>query len=221
MAKIETKEKAINFRKKGMSYSQIKELTGVSKSTLSLWLQKYPLSKERISELRDNNPIRIEKFRNTMSLKKNVKLNSALKTAKEKLGKFSERDLLIAGIFLYFGEGSKTTKNTTALTNTNPVILKYFIKWLELHNVDRKKIKIKLHLYKDMDSIKIIKFWCNELKISQNQIRGPYIKNSKQSDITYKNSFGYGTCTIIFENSELCNLTMAYLKYSANLLNKY
>ncbi|MCX6713082.1 MAG: helix-turn-helix domain containing protein, partial [Candidatus Vogelbacteria bacterium] len=66
MARILVKQKAVKLRLEGKSYSEIKNLLGISKSTLSGWLEDYPLSKERIKELRDWNPRRIENFRNTM-----------------------------------------------------------------------------------------------------------------------------------------------------------
>ena len=69
------KEKVLAMRLKGMSYSQIKSEIKVSKSTLSLWLQKYPLSEKRIRELRDWNPQRIEKCRITKENKRNLFAN--------------------------------------------------------------------------------------------------------------------------------------------------
>ena len=55
MAKLQKREMALQLRKLGKSYSDIKASIGVSKSTLSLWLREYPLPPERIKELRDNN----------------------------------------------------------------------------------------------------------------------------------------------------------------------
>jgi transposase len=63
--KSDLKYKAIKMRQGGMSYTQIKNVVNVSKGTLSVWLKDYPLSDERLKELRDNSPIRIEKYRNT------------------------------------------------------------------------------------------------------------------------------------------------------------
>ena len=79
MARKEDKQKALIMRKGGMSYSQIKEKLGVNKSTLSGWLQNLPLSKKRIRELRDNNPVRIERYRNTMRAKKEDRLKEVYK----------------------------------------------------------------------------------------------------------------------------------------------
>ena len=105
MAKKILKEKAFELRKEGMSYSEIKNRLSISKSTLSLWLRDLPLSDQRISELRDNNPKRIERYRNTMNQKREEKILQSYEQAKHKLGKILKRDLFVGGIFLYMGEG--------------------------------------------------------------------------------------------------------------------
>ena len=69
MARFKDREKALLLRKQGMSYSQIKKILKVSKSTLSLWLRNYPLLKERIRELQKSEAV-IEKIRNTKRKKK-------------------------------------------------------------------------------------------------------------------------------------------------------
>lgn len=47
------REKVIKLRiENNLSYSAIRKRLGVPKSTLSGWLNSYPLSKERIKELR-------------------------------------------------------------------------------------------------------------------------------------------------------------------------
>ena len=51
MARFKDHEKALALRKQEISYSQIKKILGVSKSTLSDWLHKFPLSEEKIREL--------------------------------------------------------------------------------------------------------------------------------------------------------------------------
>lgn len=213
MAKNDLKQKAIELRKSGASYSEIKKKVNVSKSSLSLWLKNMPLSKERISQLRDKNPQRIERYRNTMLEKRNKKMKIVLNEVSLKIKKISKRDLLIGGIFLYMGEGSKTTKGTTALTNTNPKILKLFIDWLYLHEVPKDKIKIQLHLYEDMDIEKQILFWVKTLGISKKQFRKPHIKSTNSNSLSYKNQQGQGTCTVLYENVKMYETTMMYIKH--------
>jgi transposase-like protein len=120
MARKKDKEKAIILRKRGLSYSDIKREMGINKSTLSGWLRDMPLSEERIKELRANNPVRIERYRNTMKNKRDFRLNNVFKKVSLDIGKLTEREVFIAGLFLYWAEGGKTKSYTTVLTNTNP-----------------------------------------------------------------------------------------------------
>src|SRR3989344_2007289 len=101
MARKEDKQKALAMRKEGMSYSQIKEKLGTSKSTLSGWLYNMPLSKKRIRELQADNPIRIEKYRNTMKAKKDARLKEVYRKVSKDIGILSKRDLFLTGLFLY------------------------------------------------------------------------------------------------------------------------
>ena len=220
MARKIDKQKAITMRKKGMSYSQIKDKIKVSKSTLSGWLSGMPLSEKRIRELRDFSPQRIERYRNTMRSKKEARLNEVYKKVSKDVGSLSERDLFLAGLFLYWGEGTKRSNYSVVLTNTNPAMLKLFIKWLELFNVKRKDLKIKLHLYSDMNIKKGLDFWSKELKIPLSQFRKTYVKKTSLKSITYKNGFGKGTCCAMFDNRDIWEYIMMGLRYLENVSEK-
>jgi len=219
MARKLDKQKALIMRRKGMSYSQIKDKLGISKSTLSGWLYNMPLSEKRIRELQADSPIRIERFRNTMRAKREARLEKVFQKVSKDIGVFSEREIFLLGLFLYWGEGTKMQKGSVVLTNTNPSMLKFFIKWLELFNVKRKNLKIKLHLYSDMNIKKSIGFWSKELKIPVSQFRKSYIKRTKLSSITYKNGFGKGTCCVMFDNRDLWEYIVMSLKYISRISN--
>src|SRR5690606_38787785 len=144
------------------SYSQIKDELGISKSTLSGWLAPYPLSKKRIRELRDINPKRIENYRNTMARKRQERFDLVYKKVGKDIGKLNKRELLLAGLFLYWGEGMKADRYSTVFTNTDSKMVIYFLRWLDIIKVDKKDITFSLHLYSDMDENKEIKYWLNQ-----------------------------------------------------------
>lgn len=220
MARKEDKQKAITMRKAGMSYSQIKDKLDISKSTLSSWLYNMPLSVKRIRELQADSPIRIEKYRNTMRAKREARLEEVYKKVAKDVGNFSKRDLFLAGLFLYWGEGTKAQRTSVTLTNTNPAMLKFFIKWLELFDVKREDMKVKLHLYSDMNIKRSLDFWSKELKIPVNQFRKPYIKKTQLKSITYNNGFGEGTCCVTVDNRDLWEYIIMGMKYISKFSNK-
>ncbi len=210
---FEQKNKAVRMRLKGMSYSQIKNRLRVSKSTLSAWLAPYPLSPEKIRELRDFNPQRIENYRNTMARKRQDKLNLSLERAKEDIGSISKRDLFILGFALYWAEGAKTKRSSLYFANTDPSMLKVYLKWLQNLGVPKKKVRLKLHIYRDMKEKEVIDFWSKTLGVRSDQFRKTYVKRSRLVDLTYKNGFGHGTCNIMFENSERISYVLMGIKH--------
>lgn len=210
--RIADKQKAIKLRAEGYSYSQIKQNLKVSKSTLSAWLKDRPLTPERIRELKYDEK-RIEKYRETCRKRREKILNGVYEEEKKKIFPLLKRDLFIAGLFLYWGEGGKTKPAELILSNTNPAILKFFIYWVEtICGIKRKKIKIKLHLYKDMDINKEINFWSKILNIKKSRFTKPYIKNSTKSSLTYKTGFGHGTCNVRIANAILCKKVLMGIK---------
>jgi hypothetical protein len=209
MTRILEKQKAIELRRAGYSYSQIKKELNLSKSTLSGWLVNYPLSDERIRELRNWNYERIEKCRNTKARKKKKRLEEVFTAVSKDIGHLCQRDMYIAGFFLYWGEGGKTRTSTVCLTNSNPSVLTFFISWLILLGVDTSKLKIRLQIYADMDQEKIVEYWSTTLNIPISQFNKPQIKKSHQANLTYRNCLGKGTCTVAYHNRALGEIALS------------
>ena len=145
MAKRKEKEKAIQLRKLGKSYREIRSLLPVSKASLSLWLRDYPLSAGKMRELRDFNVKRIEHYQETRRRQRDIKLAEIYKTEKARILPLSQNgSFLSAGLFLYWGEGSKSTlSNYVAFSNTDPAMIIFFIKWLEHFGCERNKLSFE------------------------------------------------------------------------------
>ncbi len=184
------------MRKQEMSYSQIKAKLGVSKGTLSLWLRDFPLSHERIQELRGSNEGRIEKYRTTRRLTREKRLKKVHNKELKSLFPLTKREQYIAGLFLYWGEGGKTQPFEISLGNTNPHLVKFFLFWATKHlRIPQSKVKARLQLYFDMDIEAETKYWSKALSLPIKNFRKPYIKPTTLRGLTFK-SFGHGTCDL-------------------------
>ncbi len=213
MARLKDREKAIKLRKQGKSYSEIKNKLDISKSTLSGWLQDYPLSKEDLVRLRDKNPIRIEKFRQTMAKKRKKRLGLVYEKMADDIGLLSKREIFIAGLFLYWAEGTKRARYTTALANTDPSMIIFFLRWLSILNVPKNKIGVRLQLYADMSIKDEVNWWSGKIGIAESYFKKPYIKKTKQNRITYKGGYGHGTCNIVVHDRDINECVMMGIKY--------
>jgi hypothetical protein len=218
MAKRELKARAIQMRMQEMSYSQIRAELGVSKGTLSGWLQDYPLSESRISELRGWSERRIERCRETKALKKENRLKSVYERVTNEIGRLSEREFFIAGLFLYWGEGSKTQNAMTAISNTDPAVLVFFIKWIQLLGAPKENLRVYVHLYADMNVEAEMRYWSDVLNLPRAAFRKPYIKKSNQIGLTYPQRFTHGTCNLLYGSRDTCEYVRAALKRIRHLV---
>lgn len=207
MARTYDRQKAIELRKQGKTYSEIRGKLIVSKSTLSDWLSKYPLTRKQMSLLvknkRNKRYIAIEKNRITKQKKREARLNKTFLEEREKWKLLTQKELELAGLFLYWGEGAKRINGPIALNNTDPKVLKFTLYWLIYGlKIPKEKIKVFVHLYNDMNIEEAVEFWSKELKIPKTQFAKPYIKASKRASLTHK-GFGHGTCGLVVSNIRL------------------
>ena len=213
MALREKKSEAIRMRKEGASYSQIKEKIKVSKSSLSLWLHDMPLPGKRLRELRDWNVVRIERFRDTMRRKREGRWAEVRKRAAKDIGTLNKKEMLIAGLFLYWGEGGKTKLASTSISNTDLAVIRFFMHWLGTLGVPKNRLRVHVHLYADMDTKAELKYWSKALGIPLTAFRKPYIKDSKRTGLSYKQKFTHGTCNLIYDNRDVSEYVLMAIDY--------
>jgi len=129
--------------------------------------------------------------------------------AQKLIGTLSDREIFLSGLFLYWAEGAKASPGAVHLTNTDPAMLCFFMRWFEKQGIHRSCMRIHLHLYADMDVKEKINFWSNVLQMPKSAFRKPYIKNSfHDKRRNYKGRFGHGTCNLIVYNRDLYELVM-------------
>ncbi|MES2668721.1 MAG: hypothetical protein V4644_03475 [Patescibacteria group bacterium] len=214
MAKRELYERAISMRKEGKSYSQIRDVLEVSKGSLSRWLKEYPLPHERINELRENSEKRIERCRETKARKRAARVGEIYTRISEDIGVLSDRELFLAGLFLYWAECTKGEPGRVCMTNTDPSMLFFFMRWLSAQGIEHSRLKVKLHLYSDMDIEAETAFWSKTLALGQEAFRKPYIKATVyDKPKNYRGRFGHGTCNVFLNDVLLYEKILAGIDY--------
>lgn len=224
MARRQDRKKVINLRKQGKTYSEIRRELNIPKSTLSDWLRNYPLNEEQLALLKKtikrNKDIAIEHCRLTKQKKREKRLSVFYKKERKKLIPLFRKELYIAGLFLYWGEGNKSLKGSLSLNNTDPKVVQFYLYWLlKVLMIPKEKIKIHLHFYNDMDKEEEMNFWSKKLTIPLKQFNKPYIKKSKRIDIDQK-GFGHGTCGVGVNNTRLKEKIMMGIEAIANFYSE-
>ena len=190
------KEKAIELRKNGKSYSEILEVVPVAKSTLSLWLGGVGLTvaqKQRLTEKRLSAVKRGGLAKNTQRLARTKKIQEK---AIGDIGKISKKDLFLIGTMLYWAEGSKQKPHNPServmFSNSDPKMLSVFIKWLDSIDVPRAEISFSIYLHDTAAHRinEIQEYWSKTLKLSINKFEKIYFKPS--SGKSFRKNMGVG-----------------------------
>ncbi len=213
MARFEDRRRAIELRLAGQTYSSIRNVLNVNKSTLSDWLKNTPLTKEQVQKIsRDTVAHRVETYiKNTRRRRERI-FENYCSHQKKKLLPLTKQELLIAGLFLYLGEGSKSRRSLIQITNSDPSIIKFSIHWLNnALGIDKNKLRVQLHLYKDMDINGEINFWLQATGLKREQVIKPYVKKTSSLKINHP-SFGHGTCSLYTCNAVIKDEIMAGIR---------
>ncbi len=197
------RQKAIDFRvKKQLSYSEIRRRLKVPKSTLSYWLQEYPLSKDKILELRRKGwrkgEASREKYRATMRQKKEFLDQTVYAERYQYLrDNLTSSVYYVAGLMLYLAEGAKRKSSTIVLANTDPSVINFFIRWMkEYLAIDPSSVRVQLHLYENMDLNSELIYWKRQLAIEKTQFYKISVRKIRGSSFSYKSTHRHGTCSL-------------------------
>lgn len=199
MRKLFLKEKSIELRKEGYSYSYIQKQTGVSKSTLSGWLSDLPYkpNKETLNKIIKARLLANEAQRS----KKRKSILDAKELAIKDIGKFTKRDLFMLGIGIYVGEGSKSI-DSIRITNSDSRIIKTAIFWFKkCFQLQNSNFSIRIHLYPDTDQDKAISFWSKETGLSNKSFLSTVVDIRTDKKKKNYGKLPYGTAHLSIKGS--------------------
>lgn len=182
------KEKAINLRKRGLSYSEILKQIPVAKSTLSLWLRSVGLSKKQKQILTDR---KLASMKRGAFAKKNQRIQLSEKIKKESRAEIkliNKKELMLIGAALYWAEGSKAKEHNISqgiiFSNSDPLMIKLFLKWLkEVLKVKTSDINPEIYIHENSKNNikKVIKYWSHIINIPDKEFQHIYFKKNKIS----------------------------------------
>ena len=178
MAKSSEKLVARNLRKEGKSLGEIAKKLSVSKSIVSLWCRDIILTPQQLEVLLKQKGSAMGRWigAETNRKKKRECIEKNKKEAFTMLKKISDRDLLIAGLCLFWGEGSKTGSRFIFI-NSDPIMLKIMKSFLiDILKIDKNQIRATIQINSVHKSrIKeITSFWSKYLKIPLEHFGNPY-----------------------------------------------
>lgn len=190
MAKFELRKQARLLRQTGISIGTIAKRVGVSKSTVSVWCNDIELTFEQREFLIKNAGLAGLRGRfggaETNKRKKLDSLEYCRKWAGKLLGKVSKRDLLIAGVALYWAEGSKKGPKAFNFVNSDPTMICFMYVWLiRIMGINKSEMMPRIsinEIHRPRIEV-VLKFWAKLLDLPTEQFGNPWYIKAKVSKV--------------------------------------
>jgi len=172
----------------------ISERLGVSKSTLSYWLRdiEYEPNEEVRQRIRDGTL----KGAQTNRERAAERIREIKQQAREELGELSERDLWLAGVALYWADGTKANEDVR-FANSDPDLIAFMMHWFRtICRVPDERFRVEVHLYPDCDPSEAIGFWASVTQLPEAQFYPPRVDRRRGKQSKKRRLLPYGTAHI-------------------------
>ena len=188
------KGRAANLRRRGWSYNVIARRLGVGKSTLSHWLRDIPYQPNQAVIER----VRLGPARSAVTKQRRrlEEINYFRSEGRREIGRLSDRDLLLLGLGLYMGEGSKLYEDVR-IVNSDPQVLRVAMEWLRRScGVPNQNFSVAVHLYPDSSPEASVRYWSRVTGVPQRQFEGVQIDRRLDKSARKRRQLPYGTAHV-------------------------
>ncbi len=184
----EIKDKVKSLRLiEGLSLGKIQKLTNVPKTTIGTWVADASLTNKQIEKIKVDSLILLQKGRvraqKANKEKRLTKEKKLLSRGISEIGQLNNRELMIAGIALYWAEGFKNIhEHRLGFCNSDPRMIKFYLYWLRSFlNVEDKDLVARLTLNESyQNKIKPIEqYWSEITGIPLNQFSKPFYQRTQ------------------------------------------
>lgn len=181
------------LRKKGYSYKEILNEVPVAKSSLSLWLKDFPLTKDEKKVLKKRTDSNISRGRiKAAAAHRKSRLKRETEqflVAKRLFAKYSNDTLFHTGVSLYWAEGAKRS-SMFMFINSDIEMVEIMLLWIEkFTDYSRKDLGYRLFVHQAYAHKDYEQWWMKTLCVSKENLKKTVYKPSKfdtQKRVGYK-----------------------------------
>lgn len=177
------KEKAIELRKQGLSYKEIRQHVFVSKGLLSLWLSRLDLTHEEKERLRIHTQERVQRGRvATLIANRSRRIERErvlIKGAEKLFKKWKNNPFFFVGLSLCLVGGVKKGY-VFDFSAKEPEMIRLMVRWAKTFlSVDKKDIRFRVVVQGDHSKSSILAFWTKTLAVESSLFAFTVLKASK------------------------------------------
>ncbi|WP_395361009.1 hypothetical protein ACHGLA_14835 [Streptomyces sp. YH02] len=199
-AKDALRDRARELRLQGMTYDQIQVELGCSKSSISLWVRDLPKPEPRYTE--EERRIRMNAGLARLRSAQEEERQETKRLARESVGALTDRELLVAGVALYWAEGAKdktySRRERLQFINSDPNVITLYLRWLDLLGVARDRLHFRVSIHESADAAEAQQFWAELAGVDSSTFQRATLKRHNPRTVRKNTTEAYRGCLIIY-----------------------
>ncbi|MCA1224271.1 hypothetical protein [Streptomyces sp. 8L] len=198
-AKDDLRERARELRLKGLTYDQIQAELGCSKSSISLWVRDLPRPARRDPKEQASLAAR-KRWDHELAIRDEERTRTK-EAAKAEIGRLTDRELFMAGVALYWAEGSKdktyARRERVVFINSDPGVINLYLAWLDLLGVERGRLRFRVSIHESADVEAAEQYWADLTRTDTSAFQRATLKKHNPKTVRKNVDEGYRGCLIV------------------------
>ncbi|MEV6294414.1 hypothetical protein AB0M41_29145 [Streptomyces sp. NPDC051896] len=198
-AKDDLRERARELRLQGWTYDQIQVELGCSKSSISLWVRDLPRP-ERKRSPEEAAAIARRGWEAKLRIRDEERQHTK-DAAKRAIGSLCARELFLAGVSLYWAEGSKDKpydrRENVTFVNSDPGVIEVFLAWLDLLGVERERLRYTVMIHENADVAGAERYWADLVGADRSAFNKTTLKKHNPKTVRKSTGDNYRGCLVI------------------------
>ncbi|MEU6096444.1 hypothetical protein [Streptomyces sp. NPDC047079] len=198
-AKDDLRERARELRLQGWTYDRIEAELGCSRSSVSLWVRDLPRPEPRHTPEEQQALMREGLARRRAA--EHDDRRKAKFAAYGEIAELTDRELFMAGVALYWAEGAKSKpydrRERAIFVNSDPGVIQTYLAWLDLLEVDRKRLGFRVLIHESADVEAAHRHWAAVADVDVSDFAKPTLKKHNPKTVRKNTGDDYHGCLAI------------------------
>ncbi|MFD4530419.1 hypothetical protein ACFWP7_42245 [Streptomyces sp. NPDC058470] len=201
-AKDDVRGRARELRLQGWTYDQIQVELGCSKSSISLWVRDLPKPEQRDPTEQAKLAAR-KRWEHELAVRDEERRYTKAAAAAE-IGALTDRELFLAGVVLYWAEGSKDKayspqrRERLQFINSDPNVISLYLHWLESLGVGRERMRFRVSIHQSADVTTAEAFWAELVGVEAATFQRTTLKEHNPRTNRKNTEEAYRGCLVIY-----------------------
>ncbi|MEW2405975.1 hypothetical protein [Streptomyces griseoviridis] len=191
--------RARELRLQGWTYDQIELELGCSRGSVSHWVRDLPRPERPAAQEQARLAAR-KRWEHELTVRDEERRRTKTAASAE-VGPLSDRELFLAGVSLYWAEGSKdkpyARRESVIFVNSDPGVIEVYLAWLGLLGVGPERLRFSVMIHESADVEAAERYWAELVGADRSAFNKTTLKKHNPKTVRKNVGASYRGCLVV------------------------